>query len=345
MKKFNPRRVVISGYYGFENFGDESILSVLINKLKELSAKITVITKNPKKTSSLHNVKTAWYLCPRQTIISLLKCDVLISGGGSLLQDVTSLKSLLYYLWVINTALFFKKKVIIFAQGIGPINSKLGQFLTKQTLKKCSLITVRDEKSLFLTRGWGINTAKPVCDPLFDLEIPPTFRSDKVGVQLRNFKNLKEELLIKLAQQINENFSQKEIEIFSFQDSIDLSVCKRFEAILKVINPQIKTQIIQNQTPTEIINKISRLEHLIAMRFHANLIALKAGVKTLAISYDEKVEKLAKEAKIPCVSMNATENFNILFEEMKNLNPNDLTEFANSKHFDWSKIEEVINAN
>ncbi|HNW26800.1 MAG TPA: polysaccharide pyruvyl transferase CsaB [Candidatus Gastranaerophilaceae bacterium] len=342
MKKSKPPTVVISGYYGFDNFGDESILSVLINKLKELDAKIAVITKTPKKTSELHNVKTAWYICPRQIILSLLKCDVLVSGGGSLLQDVTSLKSLLYYLWVINTALFFKKKVIIFAQGIGPINSKLGQFLTKKALKKCSLITVRDEKSLFLLRGWGIDNVELVCDPLFDIEIPPSFRSDKVGVQLRDFKNLKEELLIKLAQQINENFSLKEIEIFSFQDSIDLSVCKRFEAILKVMNPQIKTQIIYNQSSKELIDKISKLEYFIAMRFHANLIALKSGVKTLAVSYDEKVEKLAKEAQIPCITINSTEDFKTLFEEIKNLNANKLKEFANSKHFDWSKIEDIL---
>ncbi len=342
MKKSSPVKVVISGYYGFDNFGDESILSVLINKLKELDAQITVITKTPQKTALLYSVKTAWYICPRQIFFSLLRCDVLISGGGSLLQDVTSLKSLFYYLWVINTALFFKKKVIIFAQGIGPINSKLGRFLTKRTLKKCSLITVRDEKSLFLTRGWGIDNAEMVCDPLFDLEIPPCFRSDKIGVQLRAFKNLKEELLINLATQINENFSQKEIEIFSFQDSIDLLVCRRFEAILKVINPQINTQIIYNQTPKEIINKISMLEYLVAMRFHANLIALKAGVKTLAVSYDEKVEKLAKEAQIPCVSIDSKESLEKYFEEMKNLNSKILIEFANSKHFDWQNIEDIL---
>lgn len=335
--------VVISGYYGFDNFGDEAILSVLVNKLNELNTKITVISKTPKKTSLKYNVKSARYICPRQIITALLKSDVLISGGGSLLQDITSFKSLFYYLWVINTALFFKKKVIIFAQGIGPVNSKFGRFLTKQTLKKCSLITVRDEKSLFLTRGWGINNAELVCDPLFDVEIPPVFRSDKVGVQLRNFKNLKEELLINLATRINESFSQKEIEIFSFQDSLDLPVCKRFEAILKVINPRIKTRIIYNQTSGELINKISKLEYLVAMRFHANLIALKAGVKTLAISYDEKVEKLAKEVQIPFVSIDSKESFNLPFEAMQNLNPKTLMEVTAAKHFDWSKIEDVIN--
>ena len=51
---------------------------------------------------------------------ALSKCDILVSGGGSLLQDATSVKSLFYYLWVIFMAQFYKKQVLIFAQGIGP---------------------------------------------------------------------------------------------------------------------------------------------------------------------------------------------------------------------------------
>jgi len=342
MKKFNnQKKILISGYYGFDNFGDEAILGVLVKKLYEMKTDVRVLTKIPTKTASLYGVKATLYFCLIQVIYRLKECDILISGGGSLLQDVTSLKSLLYYLWVINTALFFKKKVIIFAQGIGPINNKIGAFLTKNTLKKCSLITVRDEKSLFLLRGWGINT-NLVCDPLFNLSLVGSMPSNRVGVQLRGFKTLKENLLIKLAEQINKDFSDKEIEIYSFQDSLDLSVCKHFEILLKALNPQIKTKLIFNQTSAEILDKISKLDYMIAMRFHASLIALKYGIKTFAICYDEKVEKLALEAKIPAVSMLATEDYDYLFKQLKNLDRRQLIEFSNTKHFDWTKIEEVV---
>jgi len=139
MKKFNEKqtKVVISGYYGFDNFGDEAILGVLVKKLKELNADIRVLSKSPSKTASLYDVKSTLFFCMLQVIFRISRCDVLVSGGGSLLQDVTSLKSLIYYLFVINIALFFNKKVVIFAQGIGPINNKFGAFLTKNTLKKC----------------------------------------------------------------------------------------------------------------------------------------------------------------------------------------------------------------
>jgi polysaccharide pyruvyl transferase CsaB len=336
------KKVLISGYYGFDNFGDEAILGVLVNKLKELyTDEIRVLSKNPQKTTSLYIVPSTNFFSLFQVILRIKKCDVLISGGGSLLQDVTSFKSLLYYLWVINTALFFKKKVIIFAQGIGPVNNKFGRFLTKNTLKKCSLVTVRDEKSLFLLRGWGVKVDL-VCDPLFDLPLIRSLPSNKIGVQLRGFKTVTEKLLVALAEQINKDFFDKEIEIYSFQDSIDLVVCEKFEAILKLINPIISVKLIYNQTSQEILDKISKLDYMIAMRFHANLIALKYGIKTLAISYDEKVEKLAIEAEIPCMSMLANEDYEDLFQQLKGLDENRLIEFSQSKHFDWTKIEEII---
>lgn len=343
MKKCNYKckKVIISGYYGFDNFGDETILSVLVKKLKEFTPDIRVFSKDPKKTKELYIVQSTWFVCICQVLLRIMGCDILVSGGGSLLQDVTSLKSLLYYLWVINTALFFRKKVIIFAQGIGPINNKFGAFLTKKTLQKCTLVSVRDRKSRLLLHKWGIETDL-VCDPLFDLEMPEYKPSNKVGVQLRSFKTLKDNLLVKLAQQVNQNFADKEIEIYSFQDSLDLEVCKKFENILKSINPQIKTSLIYNQSSQEVLERIAQLEYMIAMRFHANLIAIKQGVKSLAICYDVKVEKLAEEAEIPYASMSADEDYEYLFNQLKSLDRQTLLDYSSTKHFDWSKIEEIL---
>lgn len=344
MKKSNGKckNILISGYYGFDNFGDEAILRVLTQKLKSFDVNIRVLSKKPEKTSELYDVNSTYSFDLAQVILKIRECEILISGGGSLLQDVTSLKSLLYYLFIINTALCFGKKVIIFAQGIGPISNKFGAFLTKKTLQRSTLVTVRDRKSRLLLHKWGVS-AELVCDPLFELVLPDVYPSNKVGLQLRSFKNLKEKLLVKLAQQINKEFSDKEIEIYSFQDSLDLDVCKHFEEILKSLNPQIKTNLIFNQTSQEILDKISKLDYMIAMRFHANLIALKYGIKTLAICYDIKVEKLAEEAEIPFASTSADENYDDLFEQLKNLDSAKLIEFSNSKQFDWSKIEEIVN--
>lgn len=335
------KKVVVSGYYGFDNFGDEAILGVLTEKLKAHGAEVTVLSSNPERTAYLYGVKSQWYFCLIQAAVKIARSDILVSGGGSLLQDVTSLKSLLYYLIIINFALLFRKKVIIFAQGIGPINNKFGRFLTKTALKRCEYVSVRDEKSLFLLRDWGID-AKLVCDPLFDLKLVNSPVSNRVGIQLRSFKTLSESLLQKMAIQINQSFAEKSIEIYSFQESLDLKVCQRFEKMLKSLNPQIKTKIVHNQASAQILKEISGLDYMIAMRFHANLVALKYGIKTLAICYDEKVEKLAQESQIPYLSMLGTEDYAQKFLELEQLNSEKLAQFSSSKHFDWSGVEAII---
>lgn len=127
-------KYVVSGYIGFDNFGDEAIAHVLAQKLKSEGAEeITFLSSNPEKTKRIHDVNSAHML---KFLPSLCNTDILISGGGSLLQDVTSIKSLIYYLAVIYSALVLHKKVWIFAQGIGPIKSKIGRWLTKICTKK-----------------------------------------------------------------------------------------------------------------------------------------------------------------------------------------------------------------
>ena len=335
------KKVVISGYYGADNFGDETILETLIQRLKKAEADVTVLSTNPDKTSKTHNVNSIKNFALSKVIKQISKSDVLISGGGSLLQDATSVKSLFYYLFVIFIAQFFKKEVIIFAQGIGPINNKIGEFFTKTLLKKCRWVSVRDEKSLFLLRGWGIKT-ELVCDPLYDIELTASNSENRVGVQLRSFKTLSEKLLITLANRIAIDFPDKEIEIYSFQDSNDLEVCKYFEALLLSVNPNLKTSVISNKSPKEIIKLMANLEYMIAMRFHAVLIALKYGIKTLAINYDYKVENIANEAKIPSLSMFANEDYGYVFNRLKNLDRRALLDFANNKHFNWEVFDLLV---
>ncbi len=331
-------KVAISGYYGFKNFGDEAILSVLINHLKALkNVDITVFSSDTNYTSKTYSVNAVKRFDLKNVIKTIQNSDVLISGGGSLLQDVTSLKSVIYYSLIIALGLLFNKKVIIFAQGIGPLNKKLSQFIVRNLLKNCSLVTVRDEKSLALLKDWNID-AKLVCDPIYSLDVVQEFRENTIGVQLREFKTMNYNLLHKLALFIANKFSDKKVEIFSLQESQDLELCKKFEQILKTLNPEVSTEIVTD----DIVNKISKLSYLIAMRFHAILVALKCGIKTCAINYDVKVEKLANEAAIPLISMEAHENLEDVYNQLENINSDNLLKFSKTKVFDWSMFDELL---
>ena len=336
-----PKGILISGYYGFDNFGDDAILGVLVDKLKSLGNNIAVISKNPKKTSMLYQVFSVKNFSFFQVFLAMSMSDVLISGGGSLLQDVTSFKSLLYYAFIIWLAEAMQKKVVIFAQGIGPLKRKKSVEIVKGLLKKAAFVSVRDQKSLELVKSWGVN-ALLVNDPVFSLEVTPGNSDGTIGVQLRDYKTMNDDLLNRLARQILKEFPDRKIEIYAFQKSLDYKICLKFEKLLKTLNPMVNTEVIHSMTKNDFIFKMSHLEYMIAMRFHAVLVALKLGIKTIAINYDAKVTKLAYEALIPILTMNGDDDYNLAFAKMKALDKNALLKYANTKPFDWSGIMPFI---
>ena len=309
-------KYVISGYLGFDNFGDEAIAKVLTSYLKEKGAeRITVLSANPNKTRDLYGVDSEYFL---DFIKPILNSDVLISGGGSLLQDITSLKSLVYYLAVIVIALVFNKKVIIFAQGFSHFRTKLGKFLTKFVLKYCDKIYVRDSKSQEILKDMDLDS-EIISDPVFALNINKNAEKTGVGIQLRGFHTVTDNFLENLAEEIRLRFGNEKIKLLSLQDSIDMPVIEKFEKILKMKG--ISTQILKNLTIDEAINEITKLEYLIGMRFHANLVAAKANVKVLGINYDLKVANLANYIHFPIIGLEQKE-FGEEFNELMELNVN-----------------------
>ena len=289
-------KYVVSGYIGFDNFGDEAIAMVLTDILKAKGAeKITLLSSNPRKTSALYDVES----CSMYNFLTAIKnSDVLISGGGSLLQDVTSLKSLLYYLCVICSALLLGKKVEIFAQGIGPIKSSIGKFITKLILSKVSKITVRDKESKQLLEDWGINS-ELVKDPMFSLTLPTKNNKGIVGIQLRKWDGVDDIFMEKLTNEIKKNFSDKKIEIISLQDNLDKGVCRKLSEKMK--KEGMQSEILSDLSVKDAFEVISNLEYLICMRFHAGVAGLKSGVKVLLINYDPKVKNLADEYNLPII--------------------------------------------
>ena len=334
------KKFVLSGYFGFKNFGDEAILSVLVNKLKQENHKITVISSDPEFTKSQYkNIKSVYTFNMPEIVAQIAKSDILVSGGGSLLQDVTSLKSLIYYLTVIFIALVLHKKVMIFAQGIGPIKNPFGQFITKALLSHCTYVSVRDKKSLELMNNWGIK-AELLCDPIFSTQITPVKKNKTVAVQLRNFRTMSDDFIDRLAQKVCQEFADYELEIYSFQDSIDLEVCEKFQRAVNLLNSDIKTSLYSGLLNKEIIENLSHCEYLIAMRFHAIIIGLLAETKTLSINYDIKVEKISQEFNLPMVDLK--KDFKSQFKDLKTQDLENIQEKVKNKTFNWQGFDNAI---
>ena len=139
-------KILLSGYYGFDNAGDDAVLFAIVQALREIipDVDITVLSNQPEKTAQQFGVKAVDRWGKTSLPKAIKDCDVLISGGGSLLQDVTSKNGILYYLGVIKLAQMMRKKVIVYAQGIGPVNEPRNRALVAKILNKVQAITVRD---------------------------------------------------------------------------------------------------------------------------------------------------------------------------------------------------------
>ena len=130
--------ILISGYYGFDNIGDESILRTLVSSLREHipDCSLTVLSHNPASTREKYGVEAVERMSPMAILRAVKKCDMLISGGGSLLQDVTSSKSLHYYLSIIRCAQFFRKKFLFTPRASAPSTGRATAVPRRRHLKK-----------------------------------------------------------------------------------------------------------------------------------------------------------------------------------------------------------------
>ena len=185
--------ILISGYYGFDNIGDESILRTLVTSLRERipDCSLTVLSHDPAATREKYGVEAVERMSPLAIARAVRRCDMLISGGGSLLQDVTSSKSLHYYLAIIRFAQLLGKKVFIYSQGIGPIEKDADRRATARALRRADGIVVRDERSAALLAEIGVPAERVVitADPVIRMKKP----DGDVGAEILRTKKMYEE--------------------------------------------------------------------------------------------------------------------------------------------------------
>ena len=329
------KKVLISGYIGFGNFGDEAIFSSLVCYLKSKNIKISALSFDPEETSKIHSIKAYNYKSPIDIIRAILSSDVLFSGGGSLLQNNTSNKSLYYYLTIINLAKLLGKKVVIFAQGLDGINGKKQISDVKNALKKCDLITVRDEVSKEFADSLGLD-AKLVCDPVYSLCLPPYNPQGYVGIQLRKSNNMDSLFLENLSDEIIKYFEGKKIKIYPFQEEYDKEICVDFRNILKRKQKNTEVEIVKDSSIKNIIKEFSTLEYLIAMRFHACILGSMYGIKTMPIIYDKKVLSVAKKHNMPYINCSVKESITDVFKNIEKIN------HAEKPIFEWSLFDDII---
>ena len=301
-------RVVVSGYYGFNNLGDEAVLYSMLHALRRAlpGIEVAVLSNDPPATAREHGVQAVDRWNMREVAGAIWRADLLISGGGSLLQDVTGLKSLVYYLGVIWMARLFRKPVVYYAQGIGPVNTGAGRRLVGFTTRGARAVTVRDGESARDLESMGVRRPVEVAaDPVLGLRpqdidisagseilglygvVPGT---GVVGVSVRPLPGpaaWEAELagaLDTLAR------AGRRVVFVPMHHPADLVSSREIAALMKEPSVIIGEKI----TVPQMLSLVANLDLLVGMRLHALIFAAVGGVLPVGIVYDPKVERFLR---------------------------------------------------
>ncbi|MDD5944535.1 MAG: polysaccharide pyruvyl transferase CsaB [Clostridia bacterium] len=308
------KRILMSGYYGYNNSGDEAILTTIYNNIQKMDGdlNITVLSRDPEETTAKYGFKN---VVSRFDIFKLLseikKCDILLSGGGSLLQDTTSTRSLMYYLSIIVWAKIMHKKVMLYANGIGPVSKNANRKIVRRVINKADIITLREEdsKKELISMGVTNKNMYVTADPVFTMEpasraisktllIKAGVPQDKgiIGVSVRNWKNSDDfvEKFAEICDTIHDKFD-KNIVFVVMHNPNDTNISKQVMAKMK----NCSYILDGSYSPKEIMGMIGEMELILSMRLHTLIFATKQRVPIVGFVYDPKINSYLNLLRMP----------------------------------------------
>lgn len=312
-----PKTVVLGGYYGFENFGDELILQILIYWLRQHGAEPVVLSADPIKTAQRYKVKTVLRTSIPGVWQAFRQANGFIIGGGGLFQDKTGLGSPIYYGGLMGLAWLARRSIAFFGQGIGPLQNPLSIAILSVVARLAKIRIVRDEKSRVLLHswtgqpvqvmgdiGWQVNTVlkhgqvSGVEDRRLHIEAPASHEPHGVGVSLRPWPVLTPAIIEHLAQQLAQcpPVQTGGVNLIDCQAGVDIQPLAKLETALKQRGIGVRWfhshQVIEGALASQ---------GLIGMRFHACLVAAALGRPVIGLAYDPKVVALMEQLQTPAL--------------------------------------------
>ncbi len=299
-------RVLLSGYYGFGNLGDEALLEVIVKQLRRRfpAWDVEVLSASPEQTHAHLGVAATPRWSMSDVRDAIRRADVVLSGGGGLLQSSTSLRSVVYYSGILREAIRLKRKTMIFAQSIGPLDS-LGKFVVRSLCKGVSTATVRDGRSKTLLRQLLPGTpVEQTADPVFLYDLPvEEYDLAREGLDgsryaifsIRKVAALKEGVAL-IARAADRLANEHGVRV-AF---LPLGGASDAEVSTTIIRACKTAPMLLPECTLERAAAILRGAHVVVgMRLHALILAARFGVPFLAIPYDPKVASLVDDLDYP----------------------------------------------
>ena len=296
--------VVICGAYGRGNAGDDAILEAILQEMRGIDPDmpVTVISKDPKSTRLTYRVRSVSRMNIPAWRRAMKRAKLYINGGGSLIQDVTSRRSLWFYLHNIQSAKRSGCQVQMYGCGIGPVTRENHRKLAAEVLNRSvDAITLREPDSLDELRAMGVTEPEILltADPALTLRRASDDETDSVLLRagipphgryicfaLRQWKGFegKAPLFAKAAKYAYETYGLTPVfaAVEKHQDPI---AARQAAAGLDIPHYFLDDA----GGAGTIIGALSRMELVVAMRLHALIFAAGQGIPLAGVVYDPKV--------------------------------------------------------
>lgn len=315
MKLKDKYDIIISGYYGTRNSGDNAVLRAIIDNLKAENPeiKILALSRNPTETREEYGVDSIGRLRFIKIIRIMSNVKLFVYGGGSIIQDLSSTRSILYYLAMIYLAKRMSLKVMLYANGIGPIYKKLNRIITSKIVSKVDVISLRDDvaKKELLRLGVDRPDIYVTVDPVLSIKNGQPFSINRlkyiekingdepyIGISVTKIKKCPhiESAMAELCDHIYEK-TKGTLVFIPMYFSKDMPVIQRVRKKMKT-----SSNVLMNRYALdEILSIVGDFDFIIGMRLHSLIYAAGRGVPMLGIAYDPKVKGFLQSINQVCI--------------------------------------------
>ncbi|MCD8099527.1 MAG: polysaccharide pyruvyl transferase CsaB [Oscillospiraceae bacterium] len=318
-KKNTRSGVLVCGAYGMGNAGDEAILEAIVSELRSVDADmpITVMTRDPAATAQKFGVKAVYTLNPFAFLPAMRRSAVYLNGGGSLIQDVTSSRSLLYYLFTLRAAKRLGCRVLMYGCGIGPVKKPRNRACAAKVLNRyVDAVTLRESHSAKTLAEFGVTEPEIILasDPALTLQSATEEETDAEMTRLGLAPHGK---YICFCMRPWSGFESKAAELARAADSAcetlgltpvfisinHLNDGESADAVAERMSAQ--SIIIRRPLPTPLmLGVMSRMTVCVSMRLHGLIFAAGRCVPSVGVGYDPKVSAFLDYLGRPrCVSL------------------------------------------
>jgi len=311
----NSPRILISGYYGCGNIGDEAILGGLLAGFRRLcpEAAVVVLSADPAATSAEYGVEAIPRFSLKAFWRELARAQLFVSGGGGLLQDTTSWRSPLYYLALLRLARRRRVPSAALCQGIGPLRRGWVKRLVARTLLSTDLIVVRDEASVRLLAEMGLPLssihlgadAAWLLDPSSGETAEALLREKGLGLTgamiglflrrvpkspLSSSRELWEAIAAALGEFLGRHRARAVFVPMQRPGDVEVG-----EEVMRRLKGEVR-QLRGLHLPADLLALSGCFQLAVGMRLHGLIFAARMGVPLLGISYDPKIDAFLSQA-------------------------------------------------